>query len=217
MDHRPPNALSRLLRIDNLRMTRKLVVVAGLMFGFGYALVPIYKAICKALGVNVLSISERGGPTSRERPANTQVDTSRTVTIEFDANARGPWDFKPAVRSLQVHPGEVATVMYEFRNMQNRTMAAQAIASFAPMNSAAHFNKLECFCFNEYTLKPGESRQWPVVFYVDAKLPKDVTTITLSYTFFEVGGKVPMPPSGDTAHPAPAAKQAAHATAEQRS
>jgi cytochrome c oxidase assembly protein subunit 11 len=217
MDPRPPNALSRLLRIDNLRMTRKLVVVAALMFGFGYALVPIYKAICKALGVNVLSVSERGGPTSRERPANTQVDTSRTVTIEFDANARGPWDFKPAVRSLQVHPGEVATVMYEFRNMQNRTMAAQAIASFAPMNSAAHFNKLECFCFNEYTLKPGESKQWPVVFYVDSKLPKDVTTITLSYTFFEVGGKVPMPPSGGTAHQAPAGKQAGHAAAEQRS
>jgi cytochrome c oxidase assembly protein subunit 11 len=202
MDSRPPNALTRLLRADNLRMTRKLVVVAGLMFGFGYALVPIYKAICNALGVNVLSISERGGPTSRERPANTQVDMSRTVTIEFDANARGPWDFKPAVRSLQVHPGEVASVMYEFRNMQNRTMAAQAIASFAPMNSAAHFNKLECFCFNEYTLKPGESKQWPVVFYVDSKLPKDVTTITLSYTFFEVGGKTPMPPAG---------KQAAHA------
>jgi cytochrome c oxidase assembly protein subunit 11 len=196
MDSRPPNALTRLLRADNLRMTRKLVVVAGLMFGFGYALVPIYKAICNALGVNVLSISERGGPTSRERPANTQVDMSRTVTIEFDANARGPWDFKPAVRSLQVHPGEVASVMYEFRNMQDRTMAAQAIASFAPMNSAAHFNKLECFCFNEYTLKPGESKQWPVVFYVDSKLPKDVTTITLSYTFFEVGGKTPMPPAG---------------------
>jgi cytochrome c oxidase assembly protein subunit 11 len=199
MDSRPPNALTRLLRADNLRMTRKLVVVAGLMFGFGYALVPIYKAICNALGVNVLSISERGGPTSRERPANTQVDMSRTVTIEFDANARGPWDFKPAVRSLQVHPGEVASVMYEFRNMQNRTMAAQAIASFAPMNSAAHFNKLECFCFNEYTLKPGESKQWPVVFYVDSKLPKDVTTITLSYTFFEVGGKTPMPPAGKQA------------------
>jgi len=130
------------------------------------------------------------------------------VTVEFDANARGPWDFKPAQRSVQVHPGEVATVMYEFRNMQNRTMAAQAIASFAPMHSAAHFNKLECFCFNEYTLKPGESRQWPVVFYIDSKLPKDVTTITLSYTFFEVGGKVPMPPSGGTIHSAPAAKQA---------
>jgi len=196
MDRQAPRTLSTLLRGDNRRMTVKLAVVAMLMFGFGYALVPIYKAICNALGINVLSVSERGGPVERRAPANTQVDRSRTVTIEFDANARGPWDFKPALRSLQVHPGEVATVMYEFRNRQSRTMAAQAIASFAPMNSAAHFNKLECFCFNEYTLAPGESRQWPVVFYVDSKLPKDVTTITLSYTFFEVGGKVPPAPSG---------------------
>lgn len=191
--------MSLLLRGDNLRMMGKLAVVAGLMFGFGYAMVPLYKAICNALGINVLSVSERGGPTARQLPANTLVDTSRTVTIEFDANARGPWEFKPAQRSLQVHPGEVASVMYEFRNVQNRTMAAQAIASFAPMNSAAHFNKLECFCFNEYTLAPGESKQWPVVFYVDSKLPKDVTTITLSYTFFEVGGKVPPAPSGKQA------------------
>jgi cytochrome c oxidase assembly protein subunit 11 len=191
-----------LLRGDNLRMMGKLVVVAGLMFGFGYALVPIYKAICDALGINVLAVAEqRSGATSgvRDRPANTQVDLSRTVTVEFDANARGPWDFQPALRSVQVHPGEVATVMYEFRNRQSRTMAAQAIASFAPMNAAAHFNKIECFCFNEYTLAPGESRQWPVVFYVDAKLPKDVTTITLSYTFFEVGGKVPAAPTGKQA------------------
>jgi len=199
METRPPRSLNLLLRGDNRRMTAKLAVMAALMFGFGYALVPLYKAICNALGINVLTLSERGGATTRELPANTQVDRSRTVTIEFDANARGPWDFQPAVRSLQVHPGEVATVMYEFRNRQNRTMAAQAIASFAPMNSAAHFNKLECFCFNEYTLAPGESKRWPVVFYVDSKLPKDVTTITLSYTFFEVGGKVPPPPTGKQA------------------
>ncbi|HEU5294997.1 MAG TPA: cytochrome c oxidase assembly protein [Burkholderiaceae bacterium] len=199
MEPRAPRTLSTLLRGDNRRMMGKLAIVAVLMFGFGYALVPLYKAICNALGVNVLSLSERGGPTTRERPPNTQVDRTRTVTIEFDANARGPWDFKPELRSLQVHPGEVATVMYEFRNKQNRTMAAQAIASFAPMNSAAHFNKLECFCFNEYTLAPGESKRWPVVFYVDSKLPRDVTTITLSYTFFEVGGKVPPAPSGKQA------------------
>jgi cytochrome c oxidase assembly protein subunit 11 len=199
MDPRAPRNPSTLLRGDNLRMVGKLAVVVGLMFGFGYALVPMYRALCNALGINVLSVSERGGPVARERPANTQVDMSRTVTIEFDANARGPWDFKPALRSLQVHPGEVATVMYEFHNKQSRTMAAQAIASFAPMNSAAHFNKLECFCFHEYTLAPGESKQWPVVFYVDSKLPKDVTTITLSYTFFEVGGRVPPAPTGNQA------------------
>jgi len=188
-----------LLSSDNRRMVVKLAIVAGLMFGFGYALVPMYRAICNALGINVLSVIEQRQAAERRSTGNTQVDPSRTVTVEFDANARGPWDFKPALRSVQVHPGEIATVMYEFRNAQDRTIAAQAIPSYAPRNAAAHFNKLECFCFSEYTLKPGESKQWPVVFVIDPKLPKDVTTITLSYTFFEVGGKVPPAPVGSVA------------------
>ena len=190
------NALIR-LSADNRRMLGKLLVVVGVMFGFGYALVPMYRAICDALGINVLSLAERrsAGWGAATDAANTQVDTSRTITIEFDANARGPWDFRPAQRSMEVHPGQLATVMYEFRNVQDRRMAAQAIPSYAPRQAAPHFNKLECFCFNEYTLEPGESRQWPVVFVVDPKLPSDVRTITLSYTFFEVGGKVPPAPS----------------------
>jgi cytochrome c oxidase assembly protein subunit 11 len=184
---------ARSLLADNRQMLGKLLVVAVAMFGFGYALVPVYKAVCSALGINVLSLSELqtgAGPA----PRNGQVDASRTITIEFDANARGPWDFKPAQASIDVHPGEVATVMYEFRNRQSRTMAAQAIPSYAPGVAMSHFTKLECFCFTEHVLKPGESKQWPVVFVVDAKLPKDVRTITLSYTFFEVGGKVPPEP-----------------------
>jgi cytochrome c oxidase assembly protein subunit 11 len=176
---------------DNRRMVGKLAVIVVLMFGFGYALVPMYRAICTALGINVLSVSEKLVPgNSKATPANTQIDRSRTITVEFDANARGPWDFKPAQRYVEVHPGELTTVMYEFKNIQNRTMAAQAIPSYAPKQAMPHFNKLECFCFNEYTLKPGESKQWPVVFVIDPKLPKDVKTITLSYTFFEVSGKV---------------------------
>jgi len=185
-----------LLGRDNRRMFGKLLVVAGLMFGFWYALVPMYNAICSALGINNLARSELLTSDYSGQKVNSQVDKTRTVTIEFDANARGPWDFKPAVRSLDVHPGELATVMYEFRNVQDRTMAAQAIPSYAPKQAMAHFNKLECFCFNEYILKPGESKQWPVVFVIDPKLPKDVRTITLSYTFFEVGGKVPAAPEG---------------------
>jgi cytochrome c oxidase assembly protein subunit 11 len=182
--------LARLHR-DNRRMMGKLGVIALAMFCFGYALVPMYRSICDALGINVLSISERvTGSGTSSRKASTQVDRSRSITVEFDANARGVFDFKPAGNSLQVHPGERVTVMYEFKNIQNRTLAAQAIPSYAPMQASPYFNKVECFCFNEYTLKPGETKQWPVVFYVDAKLPKDVTTITLSYTFFEVAGKV---------------------------
>jgi cytochrome c oxidase assembly protein subunit 11 len=194
-----PDGQRPALRSDNLRMVGKLAVVTALMFGFGYAMVPMYRAICSALGINVLSVAEQltaANPVKRER--NGQVDASRSITVEFDANARGPWEFKPALRSLQVHPGELATVMYEFRNTQDRTMAAQAIPSYAPMQAMAYFNKLQCFCFNEYTLKPGEAKQWPVVFVIDPKLPRDVKTITLSYTFFEVGGKVPAAPA-DTA------------------
>ncbi|NWG73015.1 MAG: cytochrome c oxidase assembly protein [Rubrivivax sp.] len=195
-------ARSRVLRADNWRLTGKLAVVAAAMFGFGYALVPMYRAICDALGINVLSVSERiTSGQGKVGQVNTQVDTSRTITVEFDANARGPWDFRPAVRSVQVHPGELASVMYEFRNVQDRTMAAQAIPSYAPRQAGAHFNKLECFCFNEYTLAPGETKQWPVVFVIDPKLPKDVTTITLSYTFLEVAGKglqaVAVPAAGE--------------------
>jgi cytochrome c oxidase assembly protein subunit 11 len=188
---------------DNRRLLGKLLVIAAAMFAFGYALVPMYRAICDALGINVLTLAERNATGVKPiDAANTQVDRSRRITIEFDANARGPWDFKPAQRFVEVHPGEMATVMYEFRNVQDRVMSAQAIPSYAPKQATAHFNKLECFCFNEYTLAPGERKQWPVVFVVDPKLPRDVTTITLSYTFFEVGGKTPpAPKSADARQP----------------
>jgi cytochrome c oxidase assembly protein subunit 11 len=187
------------LRHANLLMLRKLAVVALAMFGFGYALVPLYLAICEATGINILALGEKELPGSGNarlaEPQNSQVDTSRTITVEFDANVRGPWQFKPMQSSLQVHPGEMATIMYEFQNVQDRTMSAQAIPSYAPHQAAAHFNKVECFCFNQYTLAPGEKKQWPVVFVIDKKLSKDVNTITLSYTFFEVGSGIPPAPS----------------------
>lgn len=184
-----------LFRRENMLMASKLVVVTIAMAAFGYALVPIYKAICEMTGINVLALGDRNipGATPNMKP-NTQVDTSRTITVEFDANVRGPWEFRPAQRSIQVHPGEMATVMYEFQNVQNRRMSAQAIPSYAPQQAGPHFNKVECFCFQQYTLEPGERKSWPVVFVIDPKLSKDVRTITLSYTFFEVGGKTPPAP-----------------------
>lgn len=185
------------LRRDNLRMAGKLAVIACAMAGFGYALVPMYNAICSALGINVLSRVAQSVPAARSgSAASTQIDRSRTVTVEFDANARGIWEFHPERRSIEVHPGELTTVVYEFRNSQNRTMAAQAIPSYLPKQAEPHFNKLECFCFNQYTMQPGERRTWPVVFVIDPKLPKDVRTITLSYTFLEVGGVVKEPQAG---------------------
>ena len=189
------------LRRENAKMVGKLVVIAAGMFAFGYVLIPIYKHICEMTGLNILSLSERqvpgngtAGVAARSAMRNTQVDRTRVITVEFDANSRGPWEFKPAQRSIQVHPGELATVMYEFQNVQPRRMAAQAIPSYAPRQAAPHFNKLECFCFTQYTLDPGERKQWPVAFIIDPRISKDVTTITLSYTFFEVGGKTPAAP-----------------------
>ena len=200
------------LQRENVRMVGKLGVIALGMFAFGYALVPIYRAICEVTGINILALSEREVPGAKMKlPANTQVDTSRLITVEFDVNTRGPWDFKPERRSMQVHPGQLSTVMYEFQNIQNRTMAAQAIPSYAPRQAAPHFNKLECFCFTQYTLAPGEKKSWPVAFVIDPRISKDVTTITLSYTFFEVGGKVPAAP---TATLAPSAASGPAATVQ---
>ena len=184
------------IKSENFKMVGKLGVIVLGMFIFGYALVPIYRAICEMTGINVLALGDRqiAGATSKA-PANSQVDLTRSINVEFDANARGPWQFKPAQSSMKVHPGEMVTVMYEFENVQNRTMSAQAIPSYAPAQAGAYFNKLECFCFSQYTLAPGEKKKWPVVFVIDPKLSKDVSTITLSYTFFEVGGRTPPAPT----------------------
>lgn len=165
---------------------RKLVVVAVVMFGFGYALIPVYRQICEVLGVNVLTQPDG----TVERPANTQVDLTRTITIELDGNAQGPWRFRPTQRSIQVHPGELATVTYEVVNTQAKAVKAQAIPSYAPQSATPHFKKVECFCFREQMMQPNEARQMPVVFFIDPALPKEVKNITLSYTFFEIAGAV---------------------------
>ena len=187
----------RRLRRVNRDMLFKLVLFVLVMTGFGYAMVPMYKSICEALGVNVIARGDVGSAYgTRPSDVNTQVDASRNVTVEFDANARGPWEFHPEQNAVTVHPGQMTTVMYEFKNTQARTMTAQAIPSYAPGVAQAHFTKVECFCFKQQTLAPGESKRWPVIFVVDDKLPRDVKTITLSYTFFEVGGTTPPAPVG---------------------
>lgn len=180
---------------ENILLKFKLALVALSMFGFGYAIVPLYEVFCNVTGINVLALGDRFIESSGNyKPLNTQVDDTRTVTVEFDANVRGLWRFKPEQSSLRVHPGEMATIMYEFQNMQGRSITAQAVPSYAPEQAGPNFHKLECFCFKEHTLAPGEKKSWPVVFVVDSGLPRDVKTITLSYTFFEVGGKTPPAP-----------------------
>lgn len=167
---------------SNLLTMRKLLIVALAMFGFGYALVPFYQKICEVTGVNNVI--------KADAVANTQIDAARFVTIEFDSNLRSklPWTFLSLQTSVRIHPGELTTVMYEIRNTSDRAVTGQAIPSYGPQLAARYFKKLECFCFTQQTLQPGETRRMPVVFVIDKELPDDVNTITLSYTFFEVEG-----------------------------
>jgi len=169
--------------VDNRRMFTRLSIVAVAMFGFGYAMVPFYDTICIALGVN--SLVDRS-----EQAANTQVDLTRNVTLEFDANAHGmPWRFQPAVRHMQVHPGQLVQIDYEVANVRSEPVTGQAVVSYGPTLAGRYVRKLECFCFTQQTLAAGETRRMPVSFVLDASLPAEINTVTLSYTFFEVAGK----------------------------
>ena len=166
----------------NRRLLAKLSVIVVAMFGFGYALVPFYEKICEITGINNIARADA--------VQNTQVDATRDVRIEFDSNIRKlPWQFRALTPVVDVHPGEVRQVMFEIVNATDRAMTGQAIPSYGPPHAARYFRKLDCFCFSRQTLQPGERRQMPVVFVVDAALPADVATITLSYTFFEVEGR----------------------------
>ena len=169
-----------------------------MMFGFGYALVPMYKALCEVTGINVVTSKNDYGirAYSANKVGNTQVDYSRKVTIEFDSNSRGPFTFRPVKNFLEVHPGEMTEIVYEVTNNLNRSVEAQAIPSYAPKSAMEFFTKLECFCFQQQTLAAHEMKKMPVVFVIDAGLPADVKTITLSYTFFELG--VGQQPAGST-------------------
>jgi cytochrome c oxidase assembly protein subunit 11 len=167
----------------NRQMLVKLLVVAVVMFGFGYAMVPFYRAICDALGLNSVLKSDA--------VVTSQVDATRFLTVEFDTNLRNdlPWTFMPVEKSVRIHPGELTMVTFEIRNNSNRPVTGQAIPSYGPQLAGRHFKKLECFCFTQQTLAPGEVKRMPVTFVIDTDLPRDVTTVTLSYTFFEVEGR----------------------------
>jgi len=171
---------------DNHRLLRKLMVVSVAMFGFGFALVPLYEKICQVTGIRSLLRPDH------VVAENTQIDRTRRVTIEFDSNTHKlPWSFKPITSHIGVHPGELTQIVYEVRNNQDRTITGQAIPSYGPQVAAQFFKKVECFCFDKHTLGPGDVRQMQVVFVVDAALPRNINTITLSFTFFEVEGGAP--------------------------
>jgi cytochrome c oxidase assembly protein subunit 11 len=171
------------MAVGNAKTLTKLVIVALLMFGFGFALVPFYYKICEATGVNAGD--------EQSLVSNTQVDTSRWVTLQFDANTNAdlPWQFKPLQTSLKVHPGQLIQVEYEVVNNSDRPIIGQAVPSYGPARAGAFFKKIECFCFTPQTLAAGERRRMPVLFVLDRAMDRDVPTVTLSYTFFDVGAK----------------------------
>ena len=169
------------LKDANRALLKRLAVIVVGMFGFGYLLVPFYEKICEVTGLRNIA--------APDAVTNTQMDASRAVRIEFDSNLRNlPWTFKPLETVIDVHPGELRQVMYEVSNRTDRAITGQAIPSYAPREAGQYFRKLDCFCFAKQTLQPGEVRQMPVVFVIDTKMPKDLATITLSYTFFEIEG-----------------------------
>lgn len=171
------------MALGNATTRTKLLIVSLGMFGFGFALVPFYYKICEVTGIN------SGGEQSLVK--NTQIDTNRWVTLEFDANTNEklPWQFKPRQRMLKVHPGQLVQVEYEVTNTSGHAIVGQAVPSYGPRRAGEFFKKIECFCFTPQTLAAGERRIMPVLFVLDPAMDKDVHTVTLSYTFFDTHAK----------------------------
>ena len=169
----------------NATLALKLGAVAVAMFGFGYALVPLYDVFCEVTGLN-----GKTGIVSAAEAAD-MAKSERLVTVEFDSNVNGalPWRFGPLQKKVQVHPGQLTEVLYFAENTSDRAVVGQAVPSVAPTPASLYFNKTECFCFTQQTLAPGERRVMPVRFIVDPDMPGKYTTLTLSYTFFEAPGQ----------------------------
>jgi len=163
------------------RTLRQTLILVAVMFGFVFALVPLYDVLCDLTGLNGKTRDQA------EQFADTGPDLTRTVTVEFLAsvNESMPWDFQPAVTRMKVHPGQVHQTSFFARNRTGVAMVGQAVPSVTPGLAALHFRKTECFCFTEQNFAPGEGREMPLVFMVDKDLPKDITTLTLAYTFFD--------------------------------
>ena len=165
------------LKRRNRSMMGKLLVIAVGMLGFGFALVPMYRQICEAIGISQTRVVAA---------ANTQVDASRTLSVELLATSAGlPWRFEAIDRMVSLHPGELRTVRYRVVNTLDRPVTAHAVMNTAPALASRYIEKRECFCFTDQTLAAGESREMPVTFRVRADAPAGLSTVSLSYTFFE--------------------------------
>ena len=170
-------------KLSHSRLTAKLLLGVVGMFAFGFALVPLYDVFCEITGLN----GKTGGQYSYEA-SQVEVDESRLMTIQFRAmnNAGMSWQFEPAVREIQVHPGEMNEVTFYARNPSGEAMVGQAVPSVSPFRAADYLRKTECFCFNQQTLAAGQDIDMPLLFFIDQDIPEDVTKLTLSYTLFDV-------------------------------
>lgn len=168
-------------QVDAGKTVRKLLLTVGGMFCFGFALVPLYNVMCDITGFNGKTAGKYGG-------GEQEVVADREVTIQFltNNNAGMPWEFRPRVRKIRVNPGKMQNAEFYVRNVADHTMVAQAVPSITPGNAAAYFHKTECFCFEQQQLAEGEDLDMPLRFIVDRELPADVSTITLSYTLYDV-------------------------------
>lgn len=179
---------------DHSKLVKKLVVIVIGMFGFGFALVPLYDVFCDITGLN--------GKTNTEAVSaeNISVNKSRTVTIEFIGitNKSMPWQFKPVNKRVEVYPGEVKLINFYAKNESINDLVGQAVPSVSPGQAASYFNKIECFCFNRQPLAAGAETLMPLTFYVDEDLPHDINTLTLSYTMYDVTASMPASASKST-------------------
>ena len=179
--------------ISHGRLVKKLTVVVFAMFGFGFALVPMYNLVCDAFGINGRFLEIQDGSYTAEEGSTkgkklaARKDLSRTVTVQFTTtlNQNMAWEFRTMTRTMELHPGEIKQVKFYAKNNTDKTVVAQAVPSLAPAQAVKYFTKMECFCFNQQTFKPGEAKEMPLVFVVDPDLPKNVNMITLGYTFFD--------------------------------
>lgn len=171
-------------------LIKLLAIVLG-FFAFGFALVPLYDALCIATGLNgktagAPSLLGSGGLSQPQTPVVSQIDRSRIVTVEFMGTVMPglPWDMQPLTTRLDLHPGELHQAMFRVHNLSDKTIVGQAIPSVTPGLAAQNFHKLDCFCFAQQSLAPGETKDLPLTFIVKPEIDKDIRTITLAYAFF---------------------------------
>ena len=187
----PSAAITRPLPArSHRRLLIKLLLVIAASFAFGFALVPLYDALCQATGLNGKTTAKAtvgvGGISRPVTGAPSRIDSSRIVTVEFTGTVMPglPWDMQALTAKLDLHPGELQQALFRVHNRSDQPIIGQAIPSVSPGLAAQHFEKLDCFCFAQQTLAPGETKDLPVTFIVKPEIDRDIRTITLAYAFF---------------------------------